>query len=175
MIRLDEIQRLAQQHGLVVRGGFVVDEADNVPCIEYGVAALTLVLFGNAGSSLWACFSDSNEYADGLPDPLNRWSKRIGQQMAAQLSGQALFPFDSMPYHPFIDWAKKAESLRCSKLGMLIHPRYGLWHAYRFAIALPDVISELNAQHTDDDICQRCVGQPCLNGMSSGGVYDIRL
>ncbi len=191
MHTLDQIHRLAQQQGLLVRGGFAVDDADNVPPVAKGVATVTLVLFGNAGSSLWECFSSSKEYADALPDPLNRWSKRIGEDIANQLCGRALFPFGEPPYQPFIDWAKKAESLHCSKIGMLIHPRYGLWHAYRFAIALPTHISGLAADESaanladdfiagdmiEQDICQRCVEQPCLSACPVGAFtqsgYDV--
>ncbi len=177
MNTLDDIHRLAQQHGLVVRGGFVVDESDQVPCIDERIAAVTLVLFGNVGSSLWTCFSNSKEYADRLPDPLNRWSERIGEQIASRLSGRALFPFGGPPYQPFIEWAKKSESLRHSKIGMLIHSQYGLWHAYRFAVALPELIVGLKTTQAVDDICQRCVEQPCLStcpvGAFSTSGYDV--
>ena len=163
---VDKINQMAQIHGLVVRGGFTVDDEDQVPEIRTGVPASHLVLFGNAGSSLWERFSDSAEYSDGLADPLNRWSERIGQQVARELSGLAIFPFGGPPYQPFIRWAKKAESLRSSKLGMLIHPRYGLWHAYRFAVALPEPESfspsESTIEATETDICEQCVEQPCL-------------
>ena len=113
----EEIRQLAEQHGLAVRGGFEVANEDNVPDIRKGTPAVALVLFGNAGSSSWESFSNSEEYADGAPDPLNRWSERIGNQMAAEFGGRAYFPFGGPPYQPFIRWASKAESLRSSKIG----------------------------------------------------------
>ncbi len=179
MITPDQITNLADQYGLVVRGGFGVVETDLVPDIKERVAAKSLVLFGNAGSSLWRNFSSSAEFADGQLDPLNRWSERIGNAMAKQLSGRALFPFGGPPYQPFISWAKKAESLQSSKMGMLIHPQYGLWHAYRFAIALPVPLPvELkSAAQVPDDICAKCVDQPCLKTCPvdafSGTEYDV--
>ncbi|WP_424947191.1 hypothetical protein [Candidatus Spongiihabitans sp.] len=75
---LDEIIYLAREYGLVLRGVFCVNEDDNVPEIAEGVHASTLILFGNAGSSFWECFSGSREVADGQADPLNRWSQRVG-------------------------------------------------------------------------------------------------
>jgi len=136
--------------------------------------AKSLILFGNAGSSIWPIFSASSEYRDGLEDPLNRWSERIGNKMSAELDGQVFFPFGGPPYKPFIQWAKKAESMGNSRLGMLIHPDYGLWHAYRFGIALPRSFSELdmfseagrpfeNEQLGLSALCAFCVDQPCLN------------
>ncbi len=180
MTTLDEITHLAGRYGLVVRGRFCPGEDDNVPEIHAGVMPSTLILFGNAGSSFWACFSASLEYADGQADPLNRWSERVGQAMASQVAGRALFPFGGPPYQPFINWAKKAESLQSSRIGMLIHPRYGLWHAYRFAIALADPLANSpDAQVTaiDQDICRRCIDQPCLStcpvGAFSDSGYDV--
>jgi len=176
---VDKIYRLAQNHGLVVRGGFDVNDEDKVPEISPGTPAAALVLFGNAGSSLWERFSNSSEFSDGTADPLNRWSERIGKQTAAELSGLALFPFGGPPYQPFIRWAKKSESLQSSKLGMLIHPRYGLWHAYRFAVALPEMepVFPPVVKATETDICLRCVEQLCLKtcpvSAFTGSGYDV--
>ena len=183
-----KIEQLVAQFGLVIRGGFNVTAEDDVPDIAEDLQAKSLILFGNAGSSLWSSFSTSGEFHDGLVDPLNRWSERIGTDIATELKGLALFPFGGPPYRPFIQWAKKAESLENSQLGMLIHPDYGLWHAYRFGIALPSKFDEFGAigeagntlvnKHRDlSSLCASCVGQPCLDAcpvsaFSSQG-YDV--
>ena len=163
MRSITEIQAIADQYGLVIRGGFRVNEKDQVPHCRENQPAQVLLLFGNAGSSIWAQFSDSPEKNDNQPDPMNRWSQRIGELIAAQLDGLALFPFSGPPYQPFIPWAKKAESLVNSKLGMLIHPQYGLWHAYRFAIALHYDVEGLTAPNIAMDVCADCAEQPCLS------------
>ncbi len=168
----------ADRYGLVVRGSFQVDDSDNVPCMTADEPARTLVLFGNAGSSLWEVFSESPEYLDGEGESMDRWSRRIGQQMADELGGWALFPFGGPPYHPFIEWARKAEDLANSRLGMLIHPRYGLWHAYRFAIAFPRDFGDWNrAGAMRQDICISCKEQPCLAACPveafNGDHYDV--
>ena len=168
-LRIDPIRAEALQHGLVIRGGFNLDQDDNVPDIGEQVAAKSLLLVGNAGSSIWASFSGSDEYHDGHPDPLNRWSERIGHALADKFGGQALFPFGGPPYQPFLRWAKKAESLQNSRLGMLIHPQYGLWHAYRFALAFPIPVGSSatgKARETataGGDICRQCEQKPCLS------------
>ena len=177
MISLDRIHSLAQRHGLVARGGFNTVAADQVPDIDSQTKTASLILFGNAGSSIWSEFSDSTEYNDGLPDPLNRWSKRIGTTMAQQLSGLPLFPFGGPPYQPFLQWARKSEGLKPSRIGMLIHPEYGLWHAYRFAIALSDPCCGFDREFSDRDICAQCREQPCLencpvNAFTVSG-YDV--
>ena len=183
-----KIERLAAQFGLVIRGGFNATAEDNVPAIAEDAEVRSLILFGNAGSSIWSNFSASSEYHDGLADPMNRWSERIGDEIASELKGRALFPFGGPPYRPFIQWAKKAESLGNSRLGMLIHPEYGLWHAYRFGIALPESFSEFetisnagnfaaNKHRGFSALCASCTDQPCLDAcpvsaFSSEG-YDV--
>jgi len=176
MISMETIQTLASEHGLAIRGSFPVTQDDRVPDIDSLTPSASLVLFGNVGSSIWQVFRHSPEYADGQPDPLNRWSERIGKAIAARLGGLALFPFGGPPYLPFLSWAGKAEHLKSSKLGMLIHPEYGLWHAYRFAIALPEICSFERAEGASD-ICAQCPDQPCLKGCPvnafSGSEYDV--
>ncbi len=161
MKTLNQIESLVERHGLVNRGSFAVQDEDNVPPIHAQSLTRTLMLVGNAGPSLWKTFSASREYSDGKSDALDRWSKRVGTNVASQLEGRALFPFGGPPYHPFIKWAKKAESLSNSRLGMLIHKKYGLWHAYRFALALPFDIEV--ALGDSVDICSTCLDQPCIS------------
>ncbi len=180
MTGLDEIIEFAGSYGLVVRGGFNSRDHDGIPEIADGIPARSLVLLGNAGSSLWECFSRSPEYSDGRPNPLDRWSAGVGQELAEHFSGRALFPFGGPPYQPFLEWAKKSESLKSSRLGMLIHPEYGLWHAYRFALALGVRIPEFSQgqrKAAELDICANCVEQPCLQVCPveafTGTQYDV--
>lgn len=158
-----EIEKRANSYGLVIRGGFNADTDNHLGIQLEGVRAKSLILLGNAGSSIWDSFSASTEFEDGKADPLNRWSERVGNEMAKKTNGKAFFPFGGPPYQPFIQWAKKAEALKNSNIGMLIHPKYGLWHAYRFAIAYPVSFDELNNTKTTEDICAKCESQACLN------------
>ena len=41
----------------------------------------------------------------------------------------ALFPFGGPPHFPFQQWARRAEPVHPSPIGLLIHPIYGLWHS----------------------------------------------
>ncbi len=151
------------------RGGFEITASDSVPNLGNDQPASALVLFGNAGSSLWAHFSTSTEYHDEKDDPLNRWSERIGHQLAEQFAGNAHFPFGGPPFQPFLQWAKKTEALASSEIGMLIHPEYGLWHAYRFAIALPNSAISCKSDRalltnlTERHACDTCSSQACLS------------
>lgn len=124
------------RHGLALRGVLSPGADDHWPALPSG-EAVRLWLVGAVGSSLWAPFSASPEFHDGQADPLDRWSRRIGEHWAQRLGGLALFPFGGPPHWPFQRWADHAEPLTPSPLGLRLHPQHGLWHAYRFALLLP--------------------------------------
>ncbi len=140
------ISAWATEFGLTLRGWFSVREEDCVPVSESCRSPEVLLLFGQTGSAVWRFFSQSPEYVDGKADPMDRWSHRTGSAMAKELGGVALFPFDGPPWHPFGQWAQRAENIRPSPMGILMHPQYGLWHAYRFAIVLPASLETVNTQ-----------------------------
>ncbi|GMQ77036.1 MAG: 4Fe-4S dicluster domain-containing protein [Gammaproteobacteria bacterium] len=99
----------------------------------------TLVLVGVVGGSCWDTFQAAAESRQS-PHPLDRWSRRVVTELAAELGAEALFPFGGPPYLPFLRWAQRAEAVHPSPIGPLIHPDYGLWHAYRGALAFAQSI-----------------------------------
>ena len=160
-----------------MRGGFHCTAEDDVPDLLSGEKALSLLLLGNAGGSLWQEFSSSPEYSDATPDPLDRWSRRILGQLAEAFGGMALLPSDGPPYLPFQAWARRAEGLKASPIGPLIHPRYGLWHAYRGALALPSLVNGIPEQLDSPHPCDACELKPCLSSCPVGAFtensYDV--
>ncbi|RVA10284.1 hypothetical protein EN935_39950, partial [Mesorhizobium sp. M7D.F.Ca.US.004.03.1.1] len=48
-----------------------------------------------------------------------------------------------------------------SPLGILMHPRYGFWHAYRGALLFDDELS-VQAAEAAPHLCDSCVEKPCL-------------
>ncbi|HZP87480.1 MAG TPA: hypothetical protein VFB54_11730 [Burkholderiales bacterium] len=150
----------AKRHGLMVRAVITANADDGLPPINEGLRARSLVLVGNVGSSLWPVFSASPEFLDGREDPLDRWSRRIGEEMARRWAGVALFPFGGPPHHPFQRWAVRSGALFASPVGLLIDPKYGLWHAFRFAIALPFEIEGRPVSAVSP--CLDCRDRPCL-------------
>lgn len=157
-------------HGLHLRGAWEPQAADALPVLANGKTAAVVWMVGGVGSSQWPAFSASPFYADGLPDPLDRWSRAIAEELAERWGGLALFPFEGPPYWPFQQWAARAETLDTSPLMLRLHPTYGLWHAYRFALALPAVspgdapflTACSSVALAGADVCLSCSGQPCL-------------
>jgi hypothetical protein len=158
---------LARQ-GLRLRGGWVPRPGNEVPDLVAGPVAVVWMV-GQVGSECWPHFAGSAFFDDGQPDPMDRWSKHIGDALARQCGGRAIYPSDGPPFAPFQQWARRAEPLRTSPLLLQIHPQYGLWHAYRFALALPvldaaDAAPLLQARtQAAPDLCLSCDGQPCLS------------
>ena len=158
---MNSVQRLRRTEFL--RGTVAFADGDTAPVLRNGQAAKSVVLLGNIGGSFWPVFQ---HWRDGVPDrggenPLDTWSKAVIEPVAGAFGATAYFPSDP-PWQPFQQWAIRAEGLKASPLGILIHPHYGLWHGYRgalgFAQALPPTASP-NDQHP----CDHCPDRPCLS------------
>jgi ferredoxin len=166
---LDGLAQALAPFGLILRGGFRPAAGDGAPS---GVG--TLLLIGNAGPALWRTFD--RDRAEGA-DPLNRWTERLVRPLAARFGARALFPFEGPPYWPFQRWARAAEPVRASPLGLLIHPVYGLWHAYRAALAFAATDIPLPPRGDAPDLCADCVSKPCLTACPvnafSGQEHDV--
>ncbi|MEX1109114.1 MAG: 4Fe-4S dicluster domain-containing protein [Dongiaceae bacterium] len=148
--------------GLLPRGYFHPVPEDGVPPMPGGEPAGTLLLLGHAGRSMWPAFAASPETADGAPDPLDRWSRRLIDALARRFGGAALYPFGGALYHPFQRWARRAEPVAPSPLGIFIHPEYGLWHGYRGALAFASRWALAPADPRPSP-CLSCVERPCLH------------
>lgn len=178
------LQRIAEglgPLGLILRGGFHPRPEDGVPALGDGASAGTLVLVGNAGPAMWQAFRAAPEAADGEAHPLDRWIARclgglVEDLGAEDLGAEARFPFEGPPYLPFQRWAARAEGLKASPLGILIHPRFGLWHAYRGALAFREALA-LPASPEAACPCDACAEKPCLQvcpvGAFTAGGYAV--
>ena len=110
------LRQALEPFGLYLRGvaRLTAEEID-----EYGFDPDRgeIALVGNIGSSYWPHFSTSAEYNDLDDDPLDRWSRRVAQDLADELGLTPVFPFDGPPYYPFQRWAARAEALPQSPIG----------------------------------------------------------
>jgi hypothetical protein len=164
----EDIAHALAGQGLLPRGAFNPAPEDGAPA---GTA--TIILVGNAGPEMWRAFARS--MPDGA-DPLDSRSKSVIGDVARRFGANALFPSDGPPYLPFQRWAAKAEPVYPSPLGILIHPRYGLWHGYRGALAFSEKLS-VPPRGDLPSPCESCDGRPCLSGcpvaaFGEGG-YDV--
>ena len=169
------LSRAVEARSLVPRGAFHPRADDAVPPMADGAAVGTLVLVGVVGDSCWEAFQSAAEFRQA-PDPLDRWSRRVLTELASELGAETLFPFGGPPFLPFIRWAQRAEAVYPSPIGPLIHPDYGLWHAYRGALAFAEIFDP-PPRDARGRPCDSCADKPCLNtcpvdAFSADG-YDV--
>lgn len=165
---IDGIAAALAAHGLIPRGGFAFEPGEAAPVSASGTAARAVLLLGHAGGSIWPRFRRWREaQPSDMADPLDRWSRGVIGDVAAAFGARAVSPSDR-PYLPFQDWAMRAERLRPSPLGILMHPEFGLWHAYRGALLFDDataaaqIRAEAGTVARPAHACDSCVGKPCL-------------
>ena len=159
---------------MICRGGFHPMDDDFIP--DY---VATCILVGNAGAQFWRFFSSERPK---VADPVDAWTKGVLEQIAADLDAQVLLPYTGPPFLPFLEWAKRSEPVTESPIGALIHPVYGLWHAYRGMlmfqekIDLPETPSWILGDQGLSP-CDTCADKPCLHMCPvkavNGEIFDV--
>lgn len=163
------LERALAAEGLAVVGAVHPGPVDGAP-----PGTQTLLLIGADGARMWPVFAAAPEYADAAPDPLDRWSRRVLDRVAAAHGATALYPFTGPPWQPFLRWAAIGERTRPSPVKMPVSPSRGLWAAYRGALALPRRLAL--AAEARSDPCLACPA-PCLSACPvdafAGPAYDV--
>jgi ferredoxin len=167
MTTYEDIAKALSIQGFMPRGGFHPTATDDAP-------GQTILIIGNAGPAMWRAYSQACEA--GGPTPLDAWTQRVLDPVAATFGAHAIYPFDGPPYAPFLRWAIKAEPVHISPTRMTIHPEYGLWHAYRGAFIFDEKL-ELPPYEPGVSPCVDCADQPCLSACPvnafSATRYDV--
>lgn len=170
----DDVAASIESAGLVPRGGFAAVPAARVPDLPNGRGARTVVLAGDVGGRMWPAFAAARP---GLGDhPLDSWTRTVLDRVATATGGAAVYPFGGPPHHPFQCWAQRAEPVTPSPIGILIHPLWGLWHAYRGALLYAEAFP-VPPRGQAPSPCDSCRDRPCLTtcpvGAFTGASYDV--
>ena len=161
---IESILSTVSRAGLIARGAFLLADGERAGALA---DVRTIVLVGMAGSMGWDAFAASFEARDGADRPLDRFSHRVIGALAEDFDAVALFPFGGPPHWPFQQWARRAEPVHPSPIGLLIHPVYGLWHSYRGALGFAEAL-ELPALEVGPSPCDSCRERPCLSACPVG-------
>lgn len=124
------------------------------------------------GPGFWPVFSRSPEQADGQPDPVDRWSKRVIGGLARDTGATCCFPSDGPPYPPFIDWALKSGRAFSSPTGMLVHDTVGLMISYRGALLFARPLAVPAPAPASP--CASCADQPCTTACPVAALSAVR-
>ena len=174
MISFDQLCRRSAEVGLAVRGAFHPESGEFDGALR---AHGTVVLLGFTGGVQWEHFAHATEAGDGMPHPLDRWSHRVIGALARELGAADIYPSGAPASPiPFQRLALRCEPVHPSPIGLLIHARWGLWHAYRGALLLPAAI-DLPRSRASVPPCASCEARPCLSSCPVGafrpGAYDL--
>jgi hypothetical protein len=129
----------------------------------------TLALISPREPAFWPHVRETAEFQDGLPDPLDRWSRRVIGAVAARFGAVPLFPFSGPPYLPFQAWALRSGRIWCSPTGLLVSHGSGLYVSFRAALALPWALTGRSGRASP---CETCVSRPCLGACPVGALSD---
>lgn len=149
---------------LGVLGGFHPGPEKGVP-----EGTGTLLMLGPEEPGFWAHVTAQREFADGGPDPLDRWSARAIGRIAKECGAAALFPFGGPPFLPFIGWALRTGRAWQSPVGLLVHDRAGLMVSWRGALALPE---RLDLPEPGNNPCISCAGRPCIAACPAHALHE---
>lgn len=112
---------------------------------------------------MWERFAAARDAAD-WPHELDAWTRRVLEPLAGDLGAGVVYPFGGPPFHPFQRWAMKAEGLRPSPIGVLMHPEHGPWHAYRPPSCSPSTWTCRHSRNT------RILASPARGSLASAVV-----
>ncbi len=160
----DTISARIEEAGMICRGGFHPNTDDGLPA-----STGTAIMAGNAGGDFWRRFQAA--FPAGAEDSLNYWSGGVLKAIADALGAEILFPFGGPPHQPFQRWAQRAEAVYPSPVGPLIHPAYGLWHAYRGLFLFADTFPVPERRGAPSP-CDDCGGRPCLHTCPVGAMTE---
>ena len=136
--------------------------------------ARAAVIIGSGGPTFFDQFAAAApEAADGAPNPLDRYTKRVAEAAAAAalaplaVAHTVYFPFDGAePLIPFQRLGRAAGLGGPGPLGLQIHPVFGPWWAYRALVA---VDRELPGRPPIGDGCAGC-DAPCVGACPAQAV-----
>lgn len=158
----EELSAFLDGHGLILRGGFDFEPGEDAPPGPSGRPARAVLLVGQGGAGPWPHFQAWRKARlSDLANPLDTWSARIVGEAAEAFGARAVSPSDR-PFLPFQQWAMRAEGLKPSPLGILMHREYGLWHAYRGALLFDEAIGAAPRAACFHP-CDSCTSKPCLS------------
>ncbi len=189
---LDAIRVSAAASGLNLVAATPADHYDTAVKPEYRATAIapgarSIIVIGNGGGAFWKAFkehSDKNPGWTAHDNPLDDFTRIvIDRDIAPVLTRSAvaytiIYPFmGNGPTLNFMEAGKAAGLSGPSILGVVVHPVYGPWIAFRAAILVSELIDQ-PGEGRDFDPCPSCTARTCIsacpaNAVSAANGWDI--
>ena len=133
------------------------------------------MLIGPNEPFFWDMFKKSREFKLSRKNPLNKWSKRIIDEISKKFSGKAFYPFQINPVIPFYDWALMTDKFWQSPVKLLVHETRGLMVSFRGAIAFKnkDMIQKIIKATSPCVSCSAPCKSTCPVSAFRNNKYDV--
>jgi hypothetical protein len=181
---IERVRAAGEPFGLNLVAAVPTDRYDAAAAEPYRTAGLdpqakSIVVIANGGGALWAALKRHAEHNPGWMDrdhPLDDFTRTVVENEIAPAIREAgarctiVFPFMSgKATLNFIELGKAACVAGPSILGVLIHPKFGPWMAFRAAILIDRLIDE-PGEARDFDPCPSCTQRSCITACPTGAV-----
>ncbi len=189
---IEKICAAGEPFGLNLAAAVPVDRYDAVVAPPYRAAALdararSIVVIANGGGALWSALKS---HAGKNPEwwnrehPLDDFTRQVIENEIAPVVRDGgtrctiVFPFMSgRATLNFVELGKAAGVAGPSLLGVVVHPRFGPWIAFRAALLVDQVVDE-PGEACGFDPCPACTAKSCIaacpaNAIESPKGWDI--
>ena len=181
---LEQIRSAGEPYGLNLVAAVPIDRYDAAVTEPYraapmDVSAKSIVVIGNGGGALWAALSDHANRNPGWwnrEHPLDDFTRTIVEREIAPVVRDTsarftvVYPFmQGKITLNFVALGKAAGLAGPSILGVLVHPKFGPWMAFRAAILI-DVQLDEAGEAREFDPCPSCTARTCIAACPTSAV-----
>ena len=177
---LDTIRAAAAKNGLNLIGATPSDRYDAAVTAPYRIHAIapharSIIVIGNGGGAFWKSFKQHAEENPGWmarDNPLDDFTRVVIERDIAPLvqSATIIYPFMSNGATlNFMEAGKAAGLSGPSIIGVMVHPVYGPWIAFRAAILLDEIVDALG-EACRFDPCPSCTARTCISACPADAV-----
>ena len=181
---LEAIAAAAATSGLNLVAATPADRYDAAVKPEYRAAAIapcarSIIVIGNGGGTFWKAFkrhADENPGWMAGDNPLDDFTRVvverdiIRQLEQAGVDHKIVYPFMSKgPTLNFMEAGKAAGLSGPSILGVVVHPVFGPWIAFRAAILVNELIDAPGKAYRFDP-CPSCAARTCISACPADAV-----
>ncbi|SRR5579885_1680582 len=181
---IEKIRAAADPFGLNLVAAVPVDRYDAVVNPPYRAGALdararSIVVIANGGGALWAALKT---HAEGSPGwwnrehPLDDFTRSVIETRIVPSVREAgarctiVFPFmNGSATLNFVELGKAAGIAGPSILGVIVHPRFGPWIAFRGALLIDQPI-DAPGEARGFDPCPACAAKSCIKACPAGAI-----
>jgi epoxyqueuosine reductase len=179
------IRQAAFPHGLNLVGAVPAARYDAAVKPESRVSTIaprarSIAVIGNGGGEFWKAFKrhvDANPGWSERDNPLDDFTRatverEVGGMLAAQrIAHETIYPFMSGGATlNFMEAGRAAGLSGPSILGVMVHPTYGPWIAFRAAILLEEPI-DAPGEALGFDPCPSCTARTCISACPGEAVH----